>query len=170
MKAIPSLVAVAAIAFASTVSGQTAAPFSNRPNLISANPITVLFGFYNAEFEHALQPTVSIAAAGSLFDYGSGQYTNLDGILRYYPAARAIRGFSVGLSVGVSSFNDDDSGDFYTDDSETVGTLGVRGDYVWLLGRDQRFAVAAGVGAKRLFGSDATEGLPIARLSVGYAF
>lgn len=170
MKPILSLLVLAGIAFSSSASAQMATSSSDRPNLISANPITMLFGFYNGEIEHAVQPTFSVAAAGSRFDYGDGTYSNLDGILRYYPTAHAIRGFSVGVSFGVSKFSDDNDGSFYADESKTVGTVGVRGDYVWLLSRDQRFAVAAGIGAKRLFGSGGTEGLPIGRLSVGYAF
>ena len=53
----------------------------------------------------------------------------------------------------------------------TSATLGIRGDYVWIIGRDQVFTVATGLGAKRVLADDVgTEFMPIGRLSIGYAF
>jgi hypothetical protein len=166
--------AVALIAAASPVAAQSAddsrAGFP-RTSLVSANPIGLLFEWYNGEYERALMPTVSAAVAASRFDFfDNDTYTAVDGILRFYPGGRAIRGFAVGLSAGFINVEVDDCFEC-DDDSESVFTLGVRGDYVWILGRDQRFAVATGIGAKRLFGNDIGDaGLPIGRLSIGYAF
>ena len=101
------------------------------------------------------------------------RYSVLDGIVRYYPSGRALRGFSIGASLGFVDFSDDFDDDCFgcDDESGTGATIGVRGDYVWILGRDQHFAVAAGIGAKRVLGDDiGIEGLPIARLSIGYAW
>ena len=142
-----------------------------RTGLLSANPIGLLFEWYNGELEYAVAPTVSVAVSASRFDFfDDDTYTAVDGIVRYYPGGRAIRGFSFGMSAGFINVEVEDC--FQCDsDNESVATLGVRGDYVWILGRDQRFAVAAGIGAKRLFGNDVGEaGLPIGRLSIGYAF
>ena len=147
-----------------------------RLNLVSANPIGLLFEWYNGEYEHALNSTTSLAIAGSSFSFDDDdneRYTVIDGIARYYPSARALHGFSVGLSVGFVDFDDDQSCVEFgcTDDSGTAATIGVRGDYVWILGRDQHFSVATGIGAKRVLGNDiGTEGLPIGRLSIGYAW
>lgn len=147
-----------------------------RLNLVSANPIGLLFEWYNGELEHAFSSTTSLAIAASSFDFddnGSDRYTVVDGIARYYPSGRALRGFSVGLSVGfVDRNNDSDCVAFgCNDESGSAATIGVRGDYVWILGRDQHFSVATGIGAKRIFGNDiGTEGLPIGRLSIGYAW
>lgn len=148
-----------------------------RVNLVSANPIGLLFEWYNGEFEHAVSNTASLAIAGSSFseiDTGDDlRYSVVDGIVRYYPSARALRGFSVGASLGLVNYNEDlDCIDFECDDgSGTAATIGVRGDYVWILGRDQHFSVAAGIGAKRVLGNDtAPEALPIGRLSIGYAW
>jgi hypothetical protein len=145
-----------------------------RMNLISANPIGLLFEWYNAEFEHALKSTVSLAVAASSYDLDNTRYASVDGIARYYPSARALKGFSIGASVGFIDL--DDHYDYSNcigcgNDSGTSATIGVRGDYVWILGRDQRFAVGAGIGAKRIL-NDAlgTEGVPIGRLSIGYAW
>ncbi len=162
-----ALAAVASPAFAQSTDGARAG--MQRTNLISSNPIGLLFEWYNGEFEHAFSPTASFAVAGTRFDFDNSNYTAIDGIVRYYPGARAIRGFSVGASAGFISINDDC---FLCDNqNESAFTLGVRGDYVWLLGRDQRFAAAAGIGAKRLIGNNyGNDGLPIGRLSIGWAF
>jgi hypothetical protein len=148
-----------------------------RVNLVSANPIGLIFEWYNGEYERAMNSTVSLAIAGSSFGDietdDETRYSVLDGIVRYYPSGRALRGFSIGASLGFVDFSDDFDDDCIgcDDESGTGATIGVRGDYVWILGRDQHFAVAAGIGAKRVLGDDiGLEGLPIARLSIGYAW
>jgi len=174
MKNIRLVVAVAALTISASASAQSSAGSRSgitRANLISANPIGLLFEWYNGEFEHALSPTVSLAAAGTSFDLDDARYTAVDGIIRYYPSARAVRGFSVGLSVGYVGVNIDCDSDVYScDDDYSAGTIGVRGDYVWILGKDQRFSVATGIGAKRILGHSDPQGLPIGRLSLGYAW
>ena len=167
-----AFIAVASPAFAqATTDAHTGL---GRMNLVSANPIGLLFEWYNAEYEHALKSTVSLAVAASSYDIDNTRYASVDGIARYYPSARALKGFSIGASVGFIDLNDHyDYGNCIgcNDDSGTSPTIGIRGDYVWILGRDQRFAVGAGIGAKRLLNSDlGTEGVPIGRLSIGYAW
>lgn len=146
---------------------------ASRTNLVSTNPIGVIFEWFNGEFEHALNSTSSLAVAATRFDFEEFNYTAIDGIARYYPSARAIRGFSIGGSVGALMAADDNCTSC-DDVNENAFTIGVRGDHVWILGRDQRFAVAAGLGAKRLFFGDgensASTFLPIGRLSIGYAW
>jgi len=148
-----------------------------RRNLFSANPIGLLFEWYNGEYERAFSNTTSLAIAASSFgeiddDVDDSRYSAADVIGRYYPGGRALRGFSIGASLGVVNFDDDVPVDCFNceDESGTFGTIGVRGDYVWILGRDQRFAVAAGIGARRILGSADLEGVPIGRLSLGYAW
>jgi hypothetical protein len=165
-----ALVSVASVASAQRVDGDRSG--MQRVNLISANPIGLLFEWYNGEYERALSSTTSLAVAASRFDFDDANYTSLDAIGRYYPAGKALRGFSFGVSAGVVSVDDEyDDCIGCEDDEGTSAAIGVRGDYVWILGRDQRFAVAAGIGAKRLLNNDlGTEGLPIGRLSIGYAW
>jgi hypothetical protein len=147
-----------------------------RTSLVSANPIGLLFQWYNGEIEHAVSPTVSIAAAGSSYDFTNDtKYTSVDAIARYYPGARSVKGFSVGLSLGYIYLKDQSYSAYdcigCSRSNGSTGTIGVRADYVWVLGRDQRFAAAMGIGAKRLFSDDLdTEGVPIGRLSIGYAW
>jgi len=156
----------ATVASAQTVEGtQVGMP---RVNLVSANPIGLLFEWYNGEFEHAVSPTISLALAASSWEFDGPTYSSVDGIVRYYPSGKALRGFSFGVSAGFVNI-DDDCSDCLEDGSSA--TIGVRGDYVWILGRDQRFSVATGIGAKRLLNNDhGVEGLPIGRLSIGYAW
>ncbi|MDO8500959.1 MAG: hypothetical protein Q7S20_03860 [Gemmatimonadaceae bacterium] len=166
------LVSLASVLVASSASAQVLdADPSHVPrvNLISANPIGLIFEWYNGEIEHALTPTSSVAVAASRFDFDSDNYTSVDGIVRYYPTGKAIRGLSVGASAGFVAIGSNCN--LCSNNSATAFTIGVRGDYVWILGRDQRFAVASGIGAKRLFRNDfGADGLPIARLSIGWAW
>ena len=163
-----ALIAIASPSFAQSVDGVRSGLV--RPNLISANPIGLLFLWYNAEFEHAVSPTVSLAVAGSSYDFDDARYGSVDGIVRYYPAARAVRGFSIGGSVGFIDINEDPC-EFCSDDSGSSATIGVRADYIWIIGRDQRFSAEAGVGAKRLLSDNlGTDGVPIGRLSIGWAW
>jgi hypothetical protein len=167
--------AVTSVASAQVVeTGRSGIP---RQNLVSANPIGLLFEWYNGEYERAISPTASFAVAASSFgdldDFDNERYSVLDAIGRYYPSARALRGFSIGVSAGLVNFSTDydyEGCPECDDDEGTFGTLGIRGDYVWILGRDQRFAVATGLGAKRILGGGDLDGLPIGRLSIGWAW
>ncbi|MGK2960632.1 MAG: hypothetical protein ACSLFK_00655 [Gemmatimonadaceae bacterium] len=173
---LPLIGAMAALALASPLPAQSVEGTRDgipRTNLISSNPIGLLFEWYQGEFERAISPTVSLAAAFASFSLSDDDISSLDGIARYYPGARALRGFSLGVSGGISGVKEDDCAfDTCSRDKYTAVTLGIRGDYVWLLGRDQNLAVAAGIGAKRLFADkvNGIEGLPVARLSIGYAW
>lgn len=163
-----AFVAIASPALAQSVGGTRSG--LARQNLVSANPIGLLFEWYNAEYERAVSPTVSLAAAASSYNFDDATYASVDGIVRYYPGARALNGFSIGASVGYIDI-DEDQCQGCTDESGSSATLGVRADYVWILGRDQHLTAAAGIGAKRLLNNDlGTEGVPIGRLSIGWAW
>jgi hypothetical protein len=184
MKSFRVFLAVAALAV--TASGASAqvveeARVGIRRSMVSSNPIGLLFEWYNGEFERALNSTTSLAIAGSTFSDldvdDDVSYAAVDGIIRYYPSARALNGFSIGGSIGLVNFDDDydcteiDIEFGCEDNVGTAATIGVRGDYVWILGRDQHFSVATGIGARRVLGGDLdTEFLPIGRLSIGYAW
>lgn len=179
MRRIPQILSAAAIALVAA-SGQAFAQSVSAPpggiarlNLVSANPIGLLFQWYNGEIEHALNSTMTVAAAGSSFSgvYAENRYTIADGIVRYYPSGSALRAFSVGASVGVVQVRDDVCPNCLNNDSGTAATIGIRGDYVWLLGSDQHFSVATGIGARRVLGKGISqEALGIGRLSIGYAW
>lgn len=172
---------IASLLLSNAAAAQTGVPDQKTPrvNIVSTNPVGILFEFYNGEIEHALLNTASVAVAGSHVTYDRNAYTTGDLILRYYPSARAVRGFAFGVSVGFARATTDEYCGYQCVDARTqthdnAFTVGVRGDYIWILGSDQRFSVATGVGAKRLFYSSGdhsgSEGLPIGRLSIGYAW
>ena len=147
---------------------------SARTNLLSFNPLGVVFEYFSGEFEHAFSRSASIALAGSYASPYDLSYSSVDIIGRYYPDG-ALRGFSIGPTVGYTHVADNYSCyNTCSNGSTNAFTLGVELDYSWLVGRSQRFGIETGIGAKRLFytgrnslGSDA---LPTARVSVGYAF
>ncbi len=178
MKSI-RLLLVAATAFITLASSASAQSIDSdraglRSNLISSNPFGLLFEWYQGEYERALSPAFSVAVAFAAFNLADDDVSSIDGIVRYYPSGRAVRGFSIGGSVGYAGVEEEvcDNFDCGNTIEYSAFTVGIRGDYVWLLGREQHLAVAAGLGAKRLISDniDGIEGLPVARLSLGYAW
>lgn len=165
-------------AFLPSVSAGQATPAlpsdSARTNLLSFNPLGVVFEYFSGEFEHAVSRSASLAIAGSYASPFGLSYSSVDLIGRYYPDG-ALRGFSIGPTVGYTHVADNYSCyDVCFNGGSNAFTLGVELDYSWLLGRSQRFGIETGIGAKRLFytgknslGSDA---LPTGRISIGYAF
>ena len=119
-----------------------------------------------------------MGAAAGYFDFEDDQQAWADVKLRYYPSARAPRGFAVGLLVGVVRYDRPDDGDpLATTEPRTGPTAGVVLDYSWLLGRSRRFYVGTGLGAKRVFAisdddpdDNYPEVLGAVRIQIGYAF
>lgn len=154
-----------------------------RQNLVSTDPLGVVFQWYNAELEHALSPEISLAAHASYVKPIDVAYTSADIIARYYPNAQGLRGFDIGGTVGFAHLSSPDfayaqclgCGPDYNQ-SANAFTLGIQGDYSWILGPSQHFGVELGVGAKRFFynskntNSNFSVALPTARASIGYAW
>ena len=147
-------------------------------NVISIQPLTAMFNILSAEYERK---------GGSTWTWGLGvtnfspdddnsatdpEYNSGDVKFRYYPG-NALQGFSFGGSVGYAKVSEENGS---TTTSESVGTFGVLLEYQWLLGARKKFAVALGVGAKKLlldeddFASDVIVAYPTGRISVGFAF
>lgn len=143
---------------------------------LSINPLGIPFEAFSGEYERAVSPGITFGVGASYFGaFDEADYLSGDAKVRYYPNERAIRGFSIGGSLGFARVSEDD--DEFADGSSTTGfTLGVILDYNWLLGRSKRFFVGTGLGAKRIFidedevGEDVAVGYPTARLQVGFAF
>ena len=164
-------IAMSTVASAQLVDGDRAG--IQRRNLVSSNPIGLLFEWYQGEYERAFSDAFSLAVAGASFNLSDDDVASVDVIGRYYPGGRALRGFSLGATAGFSGITEEVCDQVSCREEDySAFTLGVRGDYVWILGREQHLAVAAGVGAKRLFSDriDGIEGLPVGRLSIGYAW
>ena len=134
--------------------------------IVSANPFTLTFGWFNAEYERKLTSNATWGVSGSFFGLGDFDYQNANALLRYYPRA-ALSGFFVGGRAGIYHAA------AYIDGGTAFGT-GFELGYTWLLGGQQNVAVSLGAGANRLFGGDlhgASIAVPTIRLvNVGFAF
>lgn len=123
-------------------------PAEGFRNVVSANPLGLLFDLFNAEYERTTSVTSTIGIGGSTFsredDFSSteSRYLNLDVFYRYYPSGKTYQGWNFGVKVGVTSIGGE--GPF----------LGYGFDLnrSWLLGPNQRFYVGTGFGLKRLVG------------------
>lgn len=174
-----TLVVLALLAAPSLAAAQSAAPVTIPKNVISIQPISAMFTVLAAEYERK---------GGSTWSWGLGvtnvsdeddastfetTYNSGDVKVRYYPQGNALQGFSFGGSLGFAKVSEDDG---TTTTSESVGTFGILLEYQWLLGAKKKFAVAAGLGAKKLmldendFSGDVFTAYPTGRLSVGFAF
>jgi hypothetical protein len=155
--------------------------------VISLNPLGLAFDVYAGEYEHRLARRSTLGGAVSFYSPRDWSYLSMEGKYRYYPQGAALRGVSVGGTLGVTriaSRYGPYECDPYTcsgglpNESYAALTLGFEIDYQWLLGEKQDFVIATGIGAKRFFGSKfindglygITKALPVVRLSVGYSF
>jgi uncharacterized protein DUF3575 len=149
-------------------SAQTTAPTlaGERTQVISANPFTSMFKWFNAEYERKLTPNVTWGATGTFFSIDGIDYKNAGGVLRYYPSD-ALHGFFLGGRTGVYRLS-------AITESATFYGAGFELGYTWLLGRRENVAVSIGAGVNRLFGgelSGASLAIPSLRLvNIGYAF
>lgn len=127
-------------------------------SFIGANPLGIPFDIVSAELETTIAPAATLGLVGSYNDIDNTRYTTFDGRFKYYPAEVAMRGFSVGMSVGWTKFRseifDCSIGPCTTaPQSLNAGTLGVLVDYNWTQGPSQRFVIGTGIGAKRILAS-----------------
>lgn len=129
---------------------------------VAVNALAIPFGLFSGEYEAALaSPGFTIGVGGSWLTTGDDRDSWVEGKALYYPGERPFRGFSVGLTAGVHSArnrgdcNDDTLfGCSIPDEqrpfkTQTAPTLGVLVNYDWLIGRQERFRVGLGLGAKR---------------------
>lgn len=167
--------ATAALALAATPSAaQDPAPA--RRTVITLNPLGIPFEYFSGEFERIVTGLTTVGITGSYLGISDESYATLEGKLRFYPNEEAPKGFSVGLSGGITRLEGDEwNGTENVRTSETRPTIGVIIDYNWILGRTRRFLVGTGVGAKRILGAsgdiiDVNTGYPTARFQIGFLF
>jgi hypothetical protein len=160
---IRPLVSLAAVAlFAGTLSAQNspamspAAAVPQWRSFFGANPLGIPFDIVAVEGETTIGAASTIGAVFSYNDIDNKRYTTGDLRYKYYPAEVAMRGFSVGASLGMTKFRSATSTDPATGISSvtpatlSAGTLGVLVDYNWTQGPSQKFVIGTGVGAKRV--------------------
>ena len=142
-------------------------------HVISGNPLILLAGWFNAEYERKVAENMTVGIAGGWLDLDDNDYTNLGGFLRFYPQEAAFTGFYLGGRGGIHRVNEaHDAGS--GDHSSTAFGIGIDVGYAWLLGPARSFYVGLGIGATRLFSGDlgdASATVPSVRLiNVGVAF
>ena len=145
-------------------------------NVISANPIGLLWDVFNAEYERVISPTSTIGFGGStnedavyqgppvigtdeygfpIYDYDSEpryethQYVNFDVFWRFYPGSNRTRTYNapVGWAFGAKM-------GITAVDGGTYFGYGFDLNKSWVLGPDDNFYVGLGFGLKRLAGAD----------------
>jgi hypothetical protein len=202
---VRTMLALAAVLLAAGAA-PAAAQASSRPvyrSLFGFNPLGIPFDIASIEFETLMQQGITLGGAASYVAWdddeefqGAERFTSADFKVRYYPGEVVLRGFSVGLSLGVTKYSErvyDSSacipsatnpnpcpnGPPTRREAITTPTLGILVDYNFLLGSQRRFLVGTGVGAKRLLNRgdrtpndpfDPPRAYPFARFSIGLAF
>jgi hypothetical protein len=142
--------------------------------MVTANPIGIVFGWFNAEYERKATETTTWGISASNFQGFDDDfnYSNVSALARYYPQGAALTGFFVGGKIGFHHVSDDNG--FGDDDSTSAIGLGVDVGYNWLIGKERKFAISIGMGATRLFGEDTGDiGLTIPNIrviNIGFAF
>lgn len=192
---------VAPIVVLAALAPQASAQYSSIPayrTLVGLNPLGIPFDIASIEFETLVDRGFTFGASGSYVavdddDRGDAgeRFTSLDLKARYYPGEVVLRGFAVGLSLGITRYServfDTDvcipnpsacaNGAPSSRESLVTPTLGILVDYNWMLGAERRFVVGTGLGAKRLLKRDSDipaldppRAYPFARFSIGIAF
>ena len=117
---------------------------------IGFNPLGVPANVFTLEMENAVSSGISVGGVGSYIDVDQKRYTTAEFKVRYYPTEVVLRGFAVGISAGVTRYSKMID---TVRQSLSAPTAGILVDYNWLLGRNERFLVGTGLGAKRVLAS-----------------
>ena len=163
----------------------------------STNPFAAPFGFASAEYERVVGSRGLAVGVGGLTSFGSDPQALNDGgsesfrslqvKLKYYPRQDGLRGLAVGITAGiahereiaVASYMYGPRGELLHSEvvthSRTAPTLGTTVDYNLFVGKQRRFLVGFGVGARRSLGvngeSGPLDGVIIdPRLQFGFGF
>ena len=155
--------AVVGLPFLSAAQPAAPAPAPLLPQQsVAVNPLAIPFGLFSGEYEAALPtPGFTLGIGGSYYADNGDRDSWIEAKALYYPSETPFRGFSVGLSAGIQSArNSPNCGGFLdscsnsqaaaTRRSQTAPTLGVIVSYDWLIGRQERFRIGLGAGAKRV--------------------
>lgn len=151
-----------------------AAPAREHKQFLTTNPLLLLGGYLNVEYERRVSDSMTLGGTAATFDGFLDdhlRYTNGSLIARYYPQGRPLHGFYFGGKVGVHHVRDR----FIFGSGirkDTFASAGVDLGYTWLLGRSDRFVLGLGGGALRIFGDRdlGSQVIPSVRVNVGVAF
>jgi hypothetical protein len=167
------VIALLLLSFAATARAQPAdvpAALAGPVQALSANPFTMMYGWYNADYERRLLPNATLDASGSFFSIDRFGYKNANIALKYYPRA-AMSGFYIGGRTGIYRVSADGS---VRDAGANFYGAGFELGYNWLPGHGDHIVIGLGAGVTRLFGGElagASLTVPTIRLiSVGFTF
>lgn len=160
--------------FASAASAQ-AVP---HQNVVQFNPFGIFTEYYTGEYERTVSASGTFGVAATHIRDGEYfRWTSTDVKLRFYPNATPLKGFSFGATAGFLRYADAENvfNGTAVRQEDSSPTVGLEVSYQWLIGVQDNFVVALGLGAKRLITGldvydapeDATAYL---RFNVGYAF
>lgn len=146
---------------------------------VAINPLGIPFDIAAAEIESGVANGITVGGVASYTALGDDRYTTVDLKVRYYPSEVVLDGLSFGVSLGRTHFTTPIDTGFGASvrRAKDYTTLGLIGDYNWLLGARKRFIVGTGIGLKRvLLNSDERKSFGIdqpvftARFVLGLAF
>lgn len=166
--------AAALLTCANVASAQTSE--QGRRTAFAINPLGIPFEIVSVELESAVHDAFTVAGNFSYFSPDEFTRSSFEVKGRLYPNERAPRAFSVGFGLGLVNTRENIfSGGLETKQDKTYPSIGVYVDYNWLLGKNSRFYVGSGVGAKRILGDrddfdDAPFVYGTARFLIGVAF
>ncbi|MEO7998442.1 MAG: hypothetical protein ABI852_13410 [Gemmatimonadaceae bacterium] len=189
------LAGVCATSIAPALSAQSSSASDGPKHAFTVNPFFVLAGWVSGEYEQRVNNTLTLGGGFSYVDFDDNRYTNFELKGRLYPNERAMRGFEMAMSVGVTHLNFDDN-NFGNDcvfllgsttsssaSSEcgtkrkaiTTPAVGLEFAYQWALGSTHRTMLALGGGGKRFLASkkelDGTSRvIPTFRIGIGYGW
>lgn len=164
------LAAILAVFMPTTTFAQTDGTRAQVPHeqVISVNPFSLMFKWFNAEYERKLTSSTTWGLSGSFLSLGSDvDYVNANALFRFYPQGASLNGVFLGGRTGVYRVSTlDEHGTFFG--------AGLEVGYNWLLGTNRNIDLSIGFGVNRLFGrhlDDVSLVVPSVRLiNVGVAF
>jgi hypothetical protein len=175
-----ALVAGAARPLAAQLQPAPAAPQLPYLQTISVNPLAIPFGVFSAEYEVALPVPGLTTAVGGTYTANSPLFERndrwIEGRVMYYPNEVALRGLSLGLSLGARRVErKDNEAARGVKPNDGAATLGIMAGYNYLLGRQERLILGGGIGAVRVLrtvrnDSPLTQVYPDGRVLIGFAF
>lgn len=158
MSVVATLCCAASLGAQNSPQMSPAAALPQWRTFLGANPLGIPLDIVSLEAETAMSAAATIGAGLSYNDIDHRVYRTADARFKYYPGEIAMRGFSIGLSVGYTKFTGpetfryDPFGNPTTTPASSLsaGTIGVLVDYNWAQGPSQRFVIGTGIGTKRI--------------------
>ncbi|MEP6833038.1 MAG: hypothetical protein ABJB74_06570, partial [Gemmatimonas sp.] len=185
--------AILYLAVASLISLALIRPLSAQSRLASAgegpghaftlNPFFVLAGWISGEYEQRVNSSLTLGGGASYVDFTDNRYTSVEVKARLYPNEKAMRGFEMGLGIGVTNIDTDTDGNDCdnklcpsTEKTKvTTPAVSLEFGHQWNLGDNRRTILVLGGGGKRFLAAkkdlhDSPQVIPFFRIGIGYGW